>query len=266
MRRGMWRVTFCKAVRRSNKVFEPGPEYEMSGAHFWHFWCNAHHAINCYQKLDPELGLYDRTESGPCVVVACGPSLKDFPFEKLRGWDVLACNRAHEMVPWAKYMVTMDYGAFLENPGMHKALQEYKRTIFTKTGGGRIHPKAVEFPWPTRSSMVSDSIAEGMHARHSGQAAVNVAYCLGYNPIYFLGVDCQVIRERPHFYEEESEALRKYILRPVDGYDATRMAKWRGSMDGQAKQYAFRGVDVVNLGPDSSLQEYVKRDWQEVLR
>lgn len=265
----MFRVTFSKAVTHGGQLYEPGSEYRMSREEFWHFWSFG--VIGLYENTEPKLGPYDRIESGPVFVIGCGPSLRGFPFEVLRERACIVCNRAHEVVPWARYMVTMDYGAFVEGREQHQRLQEFKRVIFTKEKGGVIHPKAVEFPWPTRSSMVSDSIHEGMHARHSGQAAVNVAYCLGYDPIYFLGIDCQVdyavrVDGQPHYYEEFSEAMRRHILRPVNGYDEARMNKWRGSLDGQARQYAFRGIEVVNLGPGGALEQYRKMDWQEVLQ
>ena len=261
--RGVYRVTFARKMQRGDAKFGPGQVYEMSGADFFHWW-GFPGSIDCYRKLDPELGPYDRVESGPCVIVGCGPSLRGFDFELLRGWDVLVCNRAHEWVPWAEYLVTMDYGAFLENPEMGRSLQTFKKVIFTKAGGAAIHPKAVEFPWPSRTPMVSDSIEEGIHGRHSGMAAVNVAYCLGYDPIYFLGIDCKVPGSQPHFYEEETEELRQHILRPVDGYDVARMEMWRQQFDAQARQYRFRGVRVVNLGPDSALQEFSREDWQTI--
>jgi len=271
VKRGTYRMTFGKKITRSEREFGPGREYVMSGAHFWYYYLNAMQAVDCYEKLDPEKGPYDDIESGPCVVVGCGPSLKDFPFEVLKDWDCIVCNRAHEWVPWAAYFITMDYGAFIESPDQGKRLRQFKQLVFTKVGGEAIHPNAVEFPWPSKTPMVSDSIAEGMHGRHSGMAAVNLAYCLGYNPIYFLGIDCKVDYEsnsegRPHFYDEENEKLRNYIMRPVDGYTAERLGAWRQMFDCQARQYRFRDVEVINLGPNSALRKFEKQDWREVLR
>jgi len=222
--------------------------------------------VDLYRNVNPVMGPYDWVESGPAIIVGGGPSLTGFDFNRLKRYTVIACNRSHEFVD-ARYVVVWDYEIFLRPDGHGKKLKDKDfETVFTKPGGQGVHPKAVELEWVSKRGMVSDSLAEGIHPVNSGSAALNIAYCLGYNPIFLLGFDCSVDEEgcRAHFYDDGPWG--KAILTSEFGYRPEKLEHWRTILDRQARQYAFRGLNVFNLGPESELREYPKADWRKVLR
>lgn len=183
----------------------------------------------------------------------------------MRGEAVIACNRAHESLPQASYVACFDFYIFLNHEQFASKLRPHGcRHVFTTEGGAAIHPRAVELRWGGREGYVSDGFGEPFHAANTGMAAVNIAYCLGYNPIYLLGMDCKADYSEhwdgdAHFYDDP---WRRAVMRD---YTEEFMEGWRRRLDGQAAQYAYRDVEVINLGPDSALREYRRGNWETAL-
>jgi len=222
--------------------------------------------VDLFYQVNPTLGPWDWVERGAAYIVGGGPSLTGFDFRKLGDRNVIACNRAHEFVA-ARYLVVWDYEIFLRPDGHGEKLKTKDfKAVFTKPGGGAIHPKAIELEWLGKKGRISDSLADGIHPVNSGMAALNIAYCLGYNPIFLLGFDCRVDVEgcRAHFYDDGPWG--KAILTSEFGYRPEKMEHWRVIMDRQKRQYDFREVRIYNLNLESALTAYPKLDWREIFK
>jgi len=213
-------------------------------------------------ELNPEdLSEYEGRERGPGVVLGGGPSLHNFPWEALTKWgaDILACNMGIRYAPHAKYMVSMDFTPILEDPAKLEDVQKFRGQVFVRYDGKGIHPEAREFNVVEGKppGYITKSFTEGVCAMHSGQAAAQIAMHLGYNPIYLLGVDCQM---GPKFlpYHHYDDGLEYE-------YDDLRLVKWARVMNAQARSYHQARVDVINLGPDSALRAYPTMSWRAVL-
>jgi len=213
-------------------------------------------------ELNPEdLSEYEGRETGPCIVLGGGPSLRNFPWEALQKWgpDILACNMAIRYAQHAKYMVSMDFTPILQDKAKFDDVQLFKGQIFVKYDGRGIHPESREFNVVEGKTpgYITKSFTEGVYAMHSGQAAPQIAMHLGYNPIYLLGVDCKMgPKYLPfHHYDDGLEYE----------YDDGRMATWARVMNAQSKSYHQAGVDVINLGLDSALRSYPSVPWRMVL-
>jgi len=213
--------------------------------------------------LNPlNLSEWEGCESGPGIVLGGGPSLRNFPWEALEKWgpDILACNMAIRYAPHAKYMVSMDFTPILEDPEKHKDVLAFEGQVFVKYDGAKIHPESREFDVVEAKprGYITENFTEGVHACHSGMAAAQIAMHLGYNPIYLLGVDCKMGPKelRFHHYDDGLEYE----------YDGQRMAWWAAEMNAQSRSYYVKGVQVINLGPDSALIAYESQDWREVLK
>jgi len=160
----------------------------------------------------------------------------------------------------AKYMVSMDFTPILQDKAKFDDVQLFKGQIFVKYDGKGIHPEAREFNVVEGKppGYITKAFTEGVYAMHSGQAAVQIAMHLGYNPIYLLGVDCKMgPKFLPfHHYDDGLEYE----------YDDLRLIKWARVMNAQARSYHQAKIDVINLGPDSALKSYPTMPWRTVLK
>lgn len=218
--------------------------------------------IDLYRELNPPKGPWDRMESGPVLIMGSGPSLKDLPIKEFKNMDIICCGRAHEHIK-AKYLVAMD----LECGSYNDSIADFKgKAVFIRPYDKSIHENEVAIERHANLCRVTDSLERGLYVRNSGMAAINIAYCLGYDPIYFMGLDCAVINGEPHFFEEKISELKKHIMREEGGYTNKKMEYWRTGLESQARLYKYRNVDVINLGPLFTLKNYLMMRWEDVLK
>ena len=189
-----------------------------------------------------------------CFIIGGGESLKDFDWNLLEGERVIAINRAYEFCN-PDIIFSMDSGFW--KLALHKSLgvtQEEKNRAYEKLKnftGTKILLTMNGTVLPGISSIItqstctwSDSITNGLGiGQNSGYGALNLAVCLGANPVYLLGYDMHGRDGRAaHFHS---------------GYA-------RPQSDKRYKRFAdnFRRIApnlknrVINLNPDSSLKYF----------
>lgn len=193
----------------------------------------------------------------PCYILGGGPSLRDFPFEKLEGHLVLATNLAFTFTrKLTSLFVTLDY-RFLE--GLYRgdydgdAADGWEAEVFRKLDAPRLVvatagktapdgvveiPRGPDFGWNDR---LEQGVATG---RNSGFVALQLAAMLGANPIYLLGFDMKP----GHFHGGHPW--------PTDPADYTHFSR---AFEHVAPLLAERGIEVVNLNPDSALECFPRR-------
>ena len=184
-------------------------------------------------------------------VVGGGPSLRGFPFDRLKGEKVVAVNRAYEAVPWADVLFTMDsrfltwyrdkLGAFKGRLVYHQRtagdlsdpLQKELGDLFLV---GRLGERAL-------GETLEDGIGDGAS---SGFGAVALAWVLGACPIYLLGFDLA----------PTAEGLQEWWHNGYPQNDASQYDRFRANFEWMADQVPEGSI--LNASPDSSIRGFPK--------
>lgn len=208
----------------------------------------------------------------PCFVVGGGPSLHDFEWPLLKGRRTIGINRAFEkfdptiifsmdtrFLNWLqkdKYDVMPDGAGAKEK---FRCSQAYK--VWLATYRLELPPEffivLVKGNYELGLKAFTFSMEEGLgHGNNSGYAALNLAVCLGADPIYLLGFDCNhdVKFGRTHWHsghplEQKRSTVRDFI--PFFNRAAERLR--------------HTDFHVVNLNPGSALECFPKQAPKEVL-
>lgn len=204
----------------------------------------------------------------PCFIVGGGPSLKGFDFERLRGHLTIAINRSLESVDptiWfsgAPRLVTWI---------LRGELGEDLRTKFIRGAGFlKCLVTNLSYCWPANilvlnrrecGTKLSTSLEQGIYLGpagsgcNSGLGALNLALCLGADPIYLLGFDMiggadgrQTWHHRS-YPQVESGAVYYDFAKAFD----------------QISKDALGRAHVINLNPESALKSFPFGDVNEVL-
>jgi hypothetical protein len=219
------------------------------------------------RPLDLKLSLWPRMQDGDwegqrCFIVAGGPSLRGFDFERLRGERVIAINVAYLDMPWADVMFMMDSRLYrwILRGGLHDA--EAAKKAFFEFKGKRVfldlanhhYPEMLYVPATGRHGL-SMNLKRGLcHGNNSGVGALNLAFCLGANPIYLLGYDMKHQDGEAHYHRRYPVVHRESITKG-----------FTGDFEEIAPILKKQGVQVINLNPNSGLQCFEFGDVGEVL-
>lgn len=209
---------------------------------------------NPLSRILPDGSWHDQ----PCFIIAGGPSLRGFNFERLRGrGHVIAINRALEFVPWADVAFFMDwklYKLYHETPDKKAAWDRFTgHRVFLNLMGRKL-----DDCYSVRSlgrHGCSMSHAKGLyHGNNSGHGALNLAFTLGAKPIYLLGYDCGYRAGEPgHFHSgygvRTNPSVGRSFIKDFENF-----------------KVQLRGRAVIfNLNPASALRAFPFKTIDEVL-
>jgi len=208
-------------------------------------------------------------EGQPCFIVGGGPSLQGFDFESLRGQRVIAVNRAFENLPFADILFAIDpqyYNwcrtAKIGGDTREQAAIFKKWTLFTgfkvwldtnRTNIGDIYllPHGPLYETPPYKNTMREGIAT---YNFSGPAAVNLAMCLGANPIYLLGFDCRHDNKKTHYHSGYKSTANEIKLQQL-ALDFGKLKKKTDTL----------GFQVVNLTPGSLIKAFPKQAIKDII-
>ncbi len=207
------------------------------------------------RDVDPAKALWEILPDGAwaghrAFIIGGGPSLTGFDFSKLRGEIVVGVNRAFEHVD-CQILFSMDsrFHDWLRSGRLgddaKKAFAEYGGLkVWLDTHGHPFVP-GIRTVRSLGASGLTTSLKDGVyHGENSGYAALNLAVCLGADPIYLLGFDGKLAGDgRAHHHEE-------YPLPTTQGV----LDKFVKYFHDIAPELQDRGVRVVNLNPDSAIR------------
>jgi hypothetical protein len=198
-------------------------------------------------------------------IVGGGPSLQGFDFKKLKGHRVIGCNRAYEFFDptiafsmdtrFLHWVLGGKYGAdalsrFNKYGGYKVWLLTYvaslREEIFYVPAYSSYEKSKKAFPMKS-----GDGLGHGIN---SGYGALNLAVCLGANPIYLLGFDCSHKNGKTHHHTGH----------PVP-QNADTAASFIPYFNGAAAACKKGGVRVVNLNRASALKCFEFGDIEEAL-
>ena len=136
----------------------------------------------------------------PAFIIGGGPSLKDFDFSRLEGRNVIAINRAVEFCdPDIVFSMDTRFIKWIKNGILGDAARAKWKDMRATLVFANTARNSTEFPHlPDRSVVLpvkaggefTTTLADGVgHGLNSGFGAVNLAICMGANPIFLLGFD-----------------------------------------------------------------------------
>ena len=218
--------------------------------------------------------LPDRSWKGkPCIIVGGGPSLKDFDWELLRGWRVIGVNRVYEKFDptiifsmdtrFLRWIMDGRYG----NEAKRKFIDSKAYKVWLCTYNCKLPPEIfIVKVWGNYSRgfrVFPNTMRNGIgHGNNSGYGALNLAVCLGANPIYLLGFDmnyekgdlADMLNIRTHWHDGHPQPHKPDTVRGFIDYfrvPAARVKEW--------------GLDIINLNPASRLNCFSKKRMEEIL-
>ncbi|HEX6915553.1 MAG TPA: hypothetical protein VF145_09950, partial [Chitinophagaceae bacterium] len=224
------------------------------------------------------------TKRGAVVyVLANGPSLNNYPKEKLFGKDVIVMNAFH-LCTWKDKVniVAHCFGEPSWSPAWEDPFSSFMRTNAGSywmhlSSKGRIDPSRYagkRFFYvcpavPTRfwGSGKPDLALPVLGYMTTAQLAIMVAIYMGYSKIYLLGFDHDWLAQRkisPHFYEE-NDSVKPADLSAFSYYSLIKMVKEKWEIYYKLQNVAKRaGINIINLSRPTYLDVFAYGDNHDV--
>jgi len=197
-----------------------------------------------------------------CFIVGGGPSLKGFNFSLLKGELTIGINRAFEKFdPTIIFSMDSRFWTWVEEGKFGKEVTEK----FHKYKGFKVWLNTFGFPYPEDIYLLNSatgaeealtfSMKEGLgHGNNSGYAALNLAICLGANPIYLLGFDMKGDNGKQKWWH--------------DGYPQQQnedvYKDFKSNFEKAAPKIKEAGFKVINLNPDSALRCFEFGEFEDI--
>jgi len=193
-------------------------------------------------------GVQDTTAPKTVFIVGGGPSLIKFDWSRLALKNVIAVNRAYEVLPNAGHI----FFSSLFFWGHHKrCLLDHPATKVTTSTA--VRHVSVEVYGTDRSKGLSTLQRSLCVGKSSGQAAINLATLLGATRIVLLGFDMCTLDGRHNWHGGYA------VSKTVD------YAERRDALDTLSETLADRNIDVINCSKISELTCFNKKTLDEVL-
>jgi len=197
-----------------------------------------------------------------CFVIGGGPSLRGFDFSSLKGEHTIAVNRAFEYLS-STIIFFMDnetfYKELMSGQFGKKAKERFIGSKALKISlnieGARYEYGVYSVPMskdPQMTTDLKDGLFEG---DNSGYAALNLAVCLGANPIYLLGFDMKSngTGKQSWFHSGYRSVGKDYVYK-----------KWIRYFEEAVPIIDSLGIKVINLNPDSALRCFEFGEFEKI--
>ena len=182
-----------------------------------------------------------------CFIAGGGPSLRDFDWPRLDGELTIAINRAYEQIPQPSIIFSMDdsfqkwtkNGEFGKDTARRFEALACAKVFLRTSTAFRYGPDHLVLEEYRERHGLSPSLAAGLgNGDNSGFAALNLALCLGADPIYLLGFDMGGKWWHDGY--------------PIEGIKPD-FPKWVGHFNDIAEQAKAR-ARIINTNHDSALR------------
>lgn len=185
-----------------------------------------------------------------CFIIGGGESLKKFDFSKLKNELVIGVNRAYEKID-CTINYAMDHTLYewiTEGKLGQKAkekFEDFKGFPAWLDSAGYDYPKGIYILNESKSNIINYTLKYGIAGgSNSGFGALNLAICLGANPIYLLGFDMKAKAGKQIWWhngypeKQGGEAYKAFI----------------NDFKRAAKDLKKNGFKIINLNPKSELK------------
>jgi glycosyltransferase involved in cell wall biosynthesis len=219
---------------------------------FWDFLDEAGRVdLSPRYQLGPFNGIKDCWKNEPCIVVATGPSLKDFDLNRIQGVHSIGIN--HIIEDYDKF----EWFFFLDQRFLNRT------TYNIRSFNGKIFCQNTCSPPPglnvvkfktlkNRQKLVSLDIAKGLYnGCLSGLSALHLALIAGAKPIYLIGFDCGGGDFKNYHYKKEytgaTHNQEKYIkYKKTAGYFES-FKPWAGRIINLSQISTIKTFKKVNV-------------------
>ncbi len=185
-----------------------------------------------------------------CFIIGGGESLCGFDFLTLKNELVIGINRAYERMDCTiMFAADNQFYNWIISGRLGQAVKDkfddFKGFRVWLDSSGYDYPRGIFVLKKTNSQILASSMKDGIGGRsNSGFAALNLAACLGANPIYLLGFDMKGKNGRQAWWHGGYPDNQRDGVYPVFIKDFER------SVDELKK----RNIEVINLNDDSELR------------
>jgi len=221
-------------------------------------------------------------ENKACFIVGGGPSLANFNWSLLKGKRTIGINRVYEKIDptiifsmdtrFLRWILEGKYGEVIKERFISSKAYKVWLCTYTCILPIEIFIMRVYESYSKGFRAFPLSMKDGLgHGNNSGYGALNLAVCLGANPIYLLGFDMKFKldeetkkldeqmkkigkRVRTHWHNGHPNPMRPHVLENFIKYFRV-----------PAKICKEQGIEVINLCPDSALPYFPKKRVEEVL-
>lgn len=180
-------------------------------------------------------------------IIGGAPSLKEFDFSLLHGLETIGCNAAAEQSS-SKYVCSMDRLWIRTNQDV---LEKYSENAHIACCDKTPRPESANVYKKDHSSVLSLK-ANYLAGKHSGHAAMNLAFLMGADIIHLLGIELNVTGHWHGGYGNSS--LQRLNI----------MRQWAQYTDRAINKIKGRGVNVINWSLTSGLKNAEKRGIDEL--
>lgn len=207
-------------------------------------------------------GLFDGED---VFVVAAGPSLKGFDFDRLRGRRTIAVNHAIRYMPYA------DIACFIDR-AFDAELKKYFNVDISKRDGyvvtsqlGGLTPENNVGVIEVTGNPSDYSLYKVYGQYSSGIMAIQLARLGGAARIYLLGVDCGWVGNDDHFHSEDD---KKTDYRHVKSYTGDKQKDLSRSNTYVNMKDHFERLNydnIIDCSVNGRLSKWKKQSIDEVL-
>ena len=184
-------------------------------------------------------------------VVAGGPSLIGFDFNRLKGKQVMVINKSLLSVPFADYLYFSDYIFYEQLIHLFKPqFEAFTGTIYT-IAPKVSHPRIITLK-TTGKYGIDYTPFNIRHGGNSSYACINLIYHLGFKQIIFLGLDMKLGTDGRQHHHEEYPDIK--VPQPKNLYPRF-MEPFRDLVNCKKDL----GIDIVNTSLNSALP-YLRKD------
>lgn len=218
------------------------------------------------QKILPDGAWRDE----PVFIVGGGPSLKEFDFNLLKDKKVIGINRAYEKIDptiifgmdtsFLKWVLEGRYGKESRQTFLNSSAIKVWLATHPVNLPGDIYIVRVARDYRHGLKAFTWSFKNGIgHGNNSGYASINLACCLGANPIYLLGFDMKFSPKGSHWHNGHIRKRPERVFK-----------KFAGPLTDKApaiKKHGFKVINLVVNGPqDTGLKCFPIKKYNEVLK
>ncbi len=197
-----------------------------------------------------------------CFIIGGGPSLNELDLNKLTGELVITINRGFEKYPTSAINIALD-GRLWEWITSGK-LGGNAKQAWDNYKGHRLWLNTSNFPYPPDiylldavTSISTFQMKDGIgHGNNTGYGALNLAACLGANPIYLLGYDMHGDGHGRQAWWHDG------YPQPQSETVYSTFAKYFNEIAPKLKRKGFK---VINLNPKSKLNCFEFGDYNKVV-
>lgn len=208
---------------------------------------------------------YKNTESGPCLIIGNGPSLKDAPFGLLDGIPNFACNffPVHMRGVGVDHLVMIDRTS-MRSDKLWDAVNPLTLVFCFAKWAGMFPRRDNTVYWANKDSPIkgfTSSNVWGQYFPTSAHAAVWIGDFMGFDEFFLIGMDGTSQQRElvgtdgegrsnvPHFYDE---------------HPGKNSMLWDIAWGNIAHFLGEKGKSITNLSTKTAITQIERRDYNDV--